>query len=104
MQTMIGKWQQPEGQPLAGLWFDFKPDGSFTAGYPAMGIDSAGTYHAEGGLIDIDQTSHTLGVTGKFTGIYKIDGDTLTLVLGDPGAARPEAFEGANLRIYQRVA
>lgn len=104
MDSIVGKWQQPEGQPFAGLWFEFMPDGSFSAFYPAMAVQSSGTYTAGDGLIDMDQTRHTFGLLGKFTGRYEITGDTLVMNLADPAAPRPDGLEGKNRRIYQRVA
>lgn len=103
MESIFGKWQQPEGQPFAGLYFDFQSDGNFSAHYDSMGITSSGTYTAQDGIIDIDQTGHTFGLIGKFLGRYAIDGDTLTMTLSDLDGARPESFEGKNKRIYIRI-
>ncbi|MEW6094389.1 MAG: hypothetical protein AB1531_10545, partial [Chloroflexota bacterium] len=93
MSDILGKWQQPQGQPFPGLWFEFRPDGTFEAALEEMGISSSGTYHAGNGLIDIDQTQHTLGLLGKFQGLYAIEGDVLTMTLGDPGGSRPENLD-----------
>jgi hypothetical protein len=101
---LIGKWQQPQGQPYPGLYFEFLPDGTFRAVFEEMGITSGGTYTAAEGLIDLDQTQHTLGMVGKFYGRYAIDGDQLTMNLSDPTAARPDSLEGRNKRLYQKVA
>ncbi len=103
MDSILGKWQQPEGQPFAGLWFEFKDDGTFKAYYEDMGIESGGTYSAADGLIDMNQTRHTLGLLGPFTGRYEIDGDTLVMNLGDPGTPRPESTQGKNRRVYKRI-
>jgi hypothetical protein len=100
---IIGKWQQPEGQPFAGLWFLFAEDGTFHANYAEMGIDSYGTYTASDGVIDMDQTRHTLGLIGKFSGRYAIEGDTLSMNLSDTGESRPETLEGKNRRLYKRI-
>jgi hypothetical protein len=59
MNDILGKWQQPQGQPFPGLWFDFRPDGTYKAVLEEMGITSSGTYTAENGIIDINQTQHT---------------------------------------------
>lgn len=103
MSDIIGKWQQPDGQPFPGLWFEFQSDGTFTAALEEMGITSSGTYHAEGGLIDMDQTQHTLNLLGKFQGLYAIDSNTLTMTLGDPGGARPDSLDHRNKRIYNKI-
>ncbi len=104
MSDILGKWQQPIGQPFPGLWFEFRPDGTFQACLEEMGITSGGTYSAAGGRIDLDQTQHTLGLIGKFEGLYAIDGDTLTMTLSDPGGSRPDGLEGRNKRLYKKMA
>ena len=104
MESICGKWQQPQGQPFAGLWFEFRTDGTFRAYFEDMGIESGGTYTAADGLLDMDQTSHTLGLLGKFTGRYSIEGDTLIMNLADPDGARPEGLDGKNRRLYKRIA
>jgi hypothetical protein len=104
MSAILGKWQQPQGQPFPGLWFEFHRDGTFQAALEEMGVTSSGTYHAENGLIDLDQTQHTFGILGKFSGLYSIEGNTLTMTLGDPGAPRPDTLEGKNKRLYIKIA
>jgi hypothetical protein len=104
MNDIFGKWQQPVGQPFPGLWFEFRPDGTFCAAYEEMGITSSGTYCAEDGVIDIFQTQHTLGLMGKFQGIYAIEGAMLTMTLSDPDGARPEDLDIKNKRIYIKIA
>jgi hypothetical protein len=104
MSDILGKWQQPQGQPFPGLYFEFLPDGTFRAVFEEMGITSGGTYTAADGLIDLDQTRHTLGLLGKFLGRYAIAGDTLTMTLSDPAGSRPESIEGKNKRIYRKIA
>jgi hypothetical protein len=101
--SILGKWQQPAGQAFAGLWFQFNDNGTFQAAYPEMGITSSGTYQAQEGLIEMDQTQHTLGLTGHFDGRYSIEGNTLILNLADLGAPRSDSLEGRNRRIYQKV-
>ena len=104
MSDILGKWQQPAGQPFPGLYFEFRADGTFQAVLEEMGVTSGGTYTAANGEIDMDQTQHTLGLLGKFFGRYAIDGDTLTMTLGDPGAPRPQSLEGRNQRLYKKIA
>lgn len=101
-EKLLGKWAQIEGQPYPGLWFEFRDDGTFEAFYEPMSIESGGTYEAEDGVIDVDQTKHTLGMTGQFKGRYAIEGDTLKLALNQTGDARPEDLSDA--RIYERAA
>lgn len=96
MSDIIGKWIQIEGQPYEGLWFDFKPDGTFEAQYDAMGIVSGGTYETDGEKIDMDQTAHTFGLVGEFKGIFAIEDDILKLaVAASAGHNRPETLEEA---------
>ncbi|MBN1935331.1 MAG: hypothetical protein JW934_11735 [Anaerolineae bacterium] len=103
MNEIVGKWQQPEGQAFPGLWFGFQADGTFDAALESMSITSGGTYSAANGEIDIDQTRHTLGLLGHFAGRYAIQGDMLTMNLGDPGSARPDGLEGRNKRNYIKI-
>jgi sporulation-control protein spo0M len=104
MSDIHGKWQQPQGQPLPGLWFEFHPDGTYQAALEEMGVTSSGTYQAIDGTIDIDQTQHTLGLLGKFQGLYSIEADQMTMNLSDPGGPRPESLEGRNKRLYIKIA
>lgn len=103
MSEIIGKWQQPEGERYPGLYFEFFPNGKFRAVFDELGITSSGTYTAANGLIDIDQTQHTMGVLGKFEGRYRVQGDTLIMALSDPFHSRPEALEHKNKRHYKKV-
>jgi hypothetical protein len=103
MSDILGKWQQPAGQAFPGLWFEFLADGSFVAKLEEMGITSSGTYRAADGQIDLQQTQHTLGLVGSFAGLYAIEGDTLTMTLGDAGAPRPTSLEGRNQRLYKKI-
>ncbi len=100
-EALIGKWSQNEGQDYPGLWFDFKEDGSFKAGYEAMGIESGGTWTTEGNKIDMDQTYHTFGFIGKTIGIFEIEGDQLKLEMVSEEVGRPETF-GAPL-LYTKI-
>ena len=104
MSDILGKWQQPQGQPFPGLYFEFLHDGNFRAVFDEMGITSGGTYTAAEGLIDINQTQHTLGLLGKFEGRYIIEGDMLTMTLSDPAGPRPENVDSKNKRIYKKIA
>lgn len=101
MNEIIGKWQQPAGQPFPGLWFEFRADGTFEAQLEEMGIVSGGTYRVSGNQIDLDQNRHTLGLVGKFEGLFAVEGDTLKMAIGDPGGKRPQDFSKA--RLYQKI-
>lgn len=101
MNPLIGKWQQPEGQAYAGLVFIFKEDGLFESEYSAMGITSSGTYQVKDDLIFMDQSSHSLGLVGKFEGRFLVENDTLRLGFGNPGEKAPE--DAAKGRFYLRV-
>ena len=102
MSDITGKWIQVEGQPYQGLWFDFKPDGSFEAQYEPMGIVSSGTYEVEDRQITMQQTSHTLGFVGEFKGLFEIEDNQLKMVVAEgPGQDRPEDLSKA--RIYKRA-
>lgn len=101
MNDIIARWEQPEGQPFPGLWFEFRADGTFRAEFAEMGIISGGRYTTAGSQIDMDQTEHTLGMVGKFAGLYAIEGDTLKMALGGSGEPRPEDLSDA--RLYRRV-
>ena len=101
MDALIGIWIQIEGQPYAGLWFEFAVDGTFSAVYEPMSITSEGTFTVSGDEIDMDQTSHSLGMVGAFAGLFEINGDELKMALaGGPGQARPANLE--NARIYKK--
>ena len=101
MNPIVGQWQQPAGQPFPGLWFEFHEDGTFTSEFSEMGITSSGTYSLNGELISMDQTKHTLGLLGKFEGRFAIEGNTLKLILSDPGEKAPEDLSKA--RIYLKI-
>ncbi|HSN95351.1 MAG TPA: hypothetical protein VLR89_09870 [Anaerolineaceae bacterium] len=101
-KPILGKWTQTASQPYPGLFFNFKEDGTFEAVYEAMAITSSGTWSTEGDEIDIDQTSHTFGLVGKFIGRFEIDGDLLKMNLVTAGEKeRPENLTGAV--IYQKL-
>lgn len=99
MSELLGKWVQKEDQPYPGLWFDFRPDGTFEGQYEPMGIVSSGTYQTEGDQIIMQQTAHTLGFVGEFKGLFAIEDTTLRLALAaGPGGDRPADLSEA--RIY----
>lgn len=100
MNALIGKWVQDQGQTYAGLWFEFKEDGTFTARYDAMAIDSGGTYLVEGSDIDMDQSTHTFGLVGHFKGKFSIEGNVLKLALASgPDQPRPTDLDAAKIYI-----
>jgi len=101
MSEILGKWQQPAGQPYPGLWFEFKADNTFRAEFPEMGIVSSGTYAVEGDKIDMNQTSHTLGFIGQFLGLWKVEGNTLKMAVGQLPGQRPADLSGA--RTYLQI-
>lgn len=101
MNPLVGKWQQPAGQPYAGLWFIFTEDGSFWAEYPEMGITSSGAYSLDGDLISMDQTQHSLGLVGRFEGRYSVENGVLKLALGNPGEAAPIDLSKARIYLKQ---
>ncbi len=102
MNGIAGKWAQIEGQPYPGLSFHFFEDGHFEAEYEAMGITSSGTYRVEGDQIDMDQTQHTFGLVGPYTGLFAVDGDHLKLhVVAAADHERPHDLSGAV--IYKKI-
>jgi hypothetical protein len=100
MHQLIGKWQQPDGQPYPGLWFQFSADNTFVADFSDMGITSSGTYQVNGEFIEMDQTAHSFGIIGKFKGRFAIEANTLKMALGNPGEEAPVTLEKA--RLYLR--
>ena len=101
MNPLIGKWQQPPGQPYPGLWFLFNEDGSFWAEFSEMGITSSGTYSLDGDLISMDQKQHSLGLVGKFEGRFVVENDVLKIALGNPGEAAPADLSKARIYLKQ---
>ena len=100
-ESIIGKWIQTEGQAYAGLWFDFKEDGTFTAEYAPLGVVSNGTYEIDGQNMDMNQTKHTFGLLGRFKGIIQIEDDQLKMALAS-GAGQDRPTDFANARIYKK--
>jgi uncharacterized protein (TIGR03067 family) len=85
----------------------FNADGSRTAG-PGDTVTRRGTYT----IIDPKATPLALDLTAQPSAlhlcIFRIDGDTLTLNLGNVGDARPTTFESPAgtkhvLRVFKRV-
>jgi hypothetical protein len=102
MSEIVGKWIQEEGQAYEGLWFEFKPDGTFEAQYDPMGIESGGTYKINGNQIDMDQTTHTFGLIGYFKGLFEIRGNQLKMALASGSEEeRPENL--ADARVYIKM-
>ena len=102
MFEIVGKWVLQEGT-YKGLWFEFKEDGTYSSELPRLAkIKASGTYTvSEGGLIDTDQTQHTMNLIGQFAGRYAIEGDTLKLIFAPvPGGPRPEDLSKASA--YER--
>ncbi|MBA3073232.1 MAG: hypothetical protein FP831_06530 [Anaerolineae bacterium] len=98
---IIGKWQQPVGQPYAGLWFEFNLDGTFQAVYTEMGVTSAGTFIVSEDQIYLDQTQHSFGLIGKFEGRFKIDSASLLMSRGNAGEKAPVDLSKARLYLKQ---
>ena len=99
MNSIVGKWIQDAGQPYAGLWFEFRTDGSFSARYDAMIIDSGCIYTVTDNQIDISQTSHTFGLVGSFKGLFEIQGNVLRMALAS-GSEQPRPDNLVDARIY----
>ncbi len=99
--NIVGKWQQPPGQPFPGLWFQFNRDGTFHADYSDMGVESGGTYTTNGDQIDMDQTSHSFGMVGQFHGLWRVDGDVLYMAVGQTNGERPADLTAA--RVYKKI-
>jgi hypothetical protein len=99
--SILGKWQQPKGQPFPGLWFEFNADGTFRAEFPEMGIISSGTYQVAGDQLDLDQTQHSFGMVGKFKGLWVVEGSVLKMAVGQPNENRPPDLKAA--RSYEKI-
>lgn len=98
MSEIVGKWVMQKGM-LKGLWFEFKENGTYYSELPRLvKIKAAGTYTvSEGGLIDTDQTEHSMNLIGQFAGRYEIEGDMLKLIFASvPGGPRPEDLSKAS--------
>lgn len=96
MDEILGKWVQVEGQPFAGLYFEFFEDGTFKGIYNAMSIVSSGTYEIQGNEITINQDKHTFSMIGRFDGIFEINDGKMKLALTEaPNGPRPTDFSFA---------
>jgi hypothetical protein len=103
-EDLLGKWVMGKGEPLPGLWFEFKADGTYAAELPGvLKIISSGTYEAHAdGTIELNQTEHTMGLVGLFQGRYLVSSSTLKLSLSAaPGGPRPADLSQA--RLYNRA-
>ncbi|MCD6475938.1 MAG: hypothetical protein J7K85_06690 [Anaerolineaceae bacterium] len=102
MKEILGKWIQRKDQPYAGLWFEFLEDGTFMGEYATMAIFSSGTYTVSGNHIDMNQTSHSFGMIGKFAGLFEIEDNVMKLAIAKgAGQPRPETLEQARIYIKQ---
>ena len=99
MSELRGKWRQKDGQPFAGLTFEFGKDGRFEAQYLPMGIVSSGTFVTEDNEITIQQTEHTLGMVGEFKGLFAIEGPELKMALA-VGAGQDRPVDLSEARVY----
>lgn len=101
--NLIGKWVMTQGQQYAGLWFQFNADGTYRSELPGfLKIVAAGIYEVTiPGEVNITQTQHSMGMVGTFAGLYRIEGDTLSLAFPPvPGGPRPKDLSGA--RTYRK--
>lgn len=92
MTEIVGKWVLQDGM-FKGLWFEFEEDGTYLSELAGpVRITASGTYTtAEDGLIDTNQTQHTMNMIGQYAGIYSIEGDTMRLIFAAvPGGPRPD--------------
>lgn len=102
MKEILGKWVQRKDQPYAGLWFEFLADGTFLGEYSSMAIFSSGTYTVSGNQVDMDQTSHSFGMIGKFAGLFEIEDNAMKLAIASgAGQPRPDTLEQARIYIKQ---
>jgi uncharacterized protein (TIGR03067 family) len=118
--SLVGEWEGEKATangkdlpvPPGGVGFTFNADGTMTmregkrAPRPARYTADPKKDPAEFDILPPDDKADR----GVFVGIYKIEGDTLTVcaAVGPPGTARPtkfEAPEGSNVRlvVFKRV-
>jgi uncharacterized protein (TIGR03067 family) len=102
--VVVGGQARPDPNPER---WTFNADGTRTAG-PGDTVTRRGTYT----IIDPKATPLALDLTAQPSAlhlcIFRIDGDTLTLNLGNVGDARPTTFESPAgtkhvLRVFKRV-
>ena len=98
---LIGKWQQPAGQPYAGHWLEFNLDGTFQTVYSEMGVTSSGTYIVSEDHVYLDQTQHTFCLLGKYEGRFRIDSASLLLSLNNICDKPPVDLSQARLYLKQ---
>jgi uncharacterized protein (TIGR03067 family) len=103
--TIIGQWVGEKAVaggmnlpvPDGGIIFTFAPDGLLTVTQGGRGKPDAGSYTVDPkkNPAEIDLVPAADKKEAVLQGIYKLDGDTLTLCFrrGAPGAERPKAFE-----------
>lgn len=105
MEDLLGKWVMMKGQQFAGLWFEFHPDGRYTSELPGLiKVRASGTYTSSpDGLVEMDQSQHSMGMVGKFLGRYQIqeDGTLLLAFAQAPGGPRPDDLTSA--RRYEKA-
>ena len=96
--SLVGEWTveswvldgQPE--PCAGRTLTFVKAGAFVAQENGE-HQGAGSYKCDPKTDPAEVDMAEDGMEGPYKGIWKVDGDTLTLcVRGDPKGARPTAF------------
>ncbi|HCS40054.1 MAG: hypothetical protein ACYDH2_01865 [Anaerolineaceae bacterium] len=98
---IIGKWQQPAGQPYAGQWLEFNLDGTFQTVYSELGVTSSGTYIVSDDHIYLNQTQHSFCLLGKFEGRFRIDSSSLLLSLRNTFDKTPVDLSKARLYLKQ---
>jgi len=104
--TIVGEWVGESATaggmalpvPQGGIKFTFTADGKLTVDEPGRGkAEEAGTYQidAKKTPAEIDLNPPAGRNEPTILGIYKLDGDTLTLCFhqGGPGVERPKNFE-----------
>jgi len=103
-ESIVGEWVgesmvrggKVRPVPEGGITFNFTADGKLLISEGANGERQVGTYKADSkkSPAEFDLTPPAEKSDKPVLGIYKLDGDTLTLcVSDDDGAARPTRFE-----------
>jgi uncharacterized protein (TIGR03067 family) len=103
--TIVGEWVGEKAMiggmnlpvPDGGISFRFAGDGALSVTEGGRGKPEAGSYRVDPkkNPAEIDLTPPADKKEGTLQGIYKLDGDTLTLCFRrvTPGGARPTEFE-----------